>query len=104
LKILSTEVGPRSGKKSLQKSAQKKILDSVHDAWVSALKSPDGLIYGDEKNTCSFAVGPVNGSAHSHLPLLLSGSVSGWETGWEKKPKNRSRERDTKKGKGIALS
>ncbi|MDQ1254127.1 MAG: hypothetical protein QG646_3347 [Euryarchaeota archaeon] len=36
--------------KDLPKDKRKKqSFDSVHDAWVSALKSPDGLIYGDEK-------------------------------------------------------
>ncbi len=38
------------GEKELAKETRKrKSFDSVHDAWVSALKSPDGLIYGEEK-------------------------------------------------------
>jgi len=37
------------GEKELAKETRKrKSFDSVHDAWVSALKSPDGLIYGDD--------------------------------------------------------
>lgn len=36
--------------KNLPKEKSKKqTFDSIHDAWVSALKSPDGLIYGEEK-------------------------------------------------------
>lgn len=42
--------------KELQKERRKKTsFDSVHDAWVSALKSPDGLIYGDEKELLQLA-------------------------------------------------
>jgi SNF2 family DNA or RNA helicase len=50
--IVRSEVG----EKELQKERRKKTsFDSVHDAWVSALKSPDGLIYGDEKELLQLA-------------------------------------------------
>ena len=42
--------------KELPKERRKKTsFDSVHDAWVSALKSPDGLISGDEKELLQLA-------------------------------------------------
>ena len=44
------------GKKGLPKEIRKKAsFSSVHDAWVSALQSPDGLIYGDEKELLQLA-------------------------------------------------
>jgi len=44
------------GEKELAKEARKrKSFDSVHDAWVFALKSPDALIYGDEKELLQLA-------------------------------------------------
>ena len=50
--IVRSEVG----KKELPKERRKKTsFDSVHDAWVSALQSPDGLIYGDEKELLQLA-------------------------------------------------
>ncbi len=50
--IVRSEVG----KKDLPKERRKrKSFDSVHDAWVSALQSPDGLIYGDEKELLQLA-------------------------------------------------
>lgn len=36
------------GEKKLTKETRKKSFDSIHDAWVSALKSPDGLISGND--------------------------------------------------------
>lgn len=44
------------GKKRPEKEPRKrKSFDSVHDAWVSALKSPDGLISGDGKELLQLA-------------------------------------------------
>jgi hypothetical protein len=53
------------GKKACKRDAQKKILDSVHDAWVSALRSPEGLIYGDENELLQLRP-DRECSAHSH--------------------------------------
>ncbi len=51
-RIVRSEVG----KKGLPKEIRKKTsFASVHDAWVSALQSPDGLIYGDEKELLQLA-------------------------------------------------
>ncbi len=43
--IVRSEVGEKELAKETRK---RKSFDSVHDAWVSALKSPEGLIYGDD--------------------------------------------------------
>jgi SNF2 family DNA or RNA helicase len=51
--IVRSEVGEKELAKEIRK---RKPFDSVHDAWVSALKSPDGLIYGDEKELLQLAV------------------------------------------------
>ncbi|HWR26094.1 MAG TPA: DEAD/DEAH box helicase, partial [Methanosarcina sp.] len=51
-RIVRSEIG----KKELVKEVRKrKSFDSVHDAWVFGLKSPDGLIYGDEKELLQLA-------------------------------------------------
>ncbi len=51
-RIVRSEVG----EKELQKERRKKTsFNSVHDAWISALKSPDGLIYGDGKELLQLA-------------------------------------------------
>lgn len=36
------------GEGFVKETRKRKSFDSIHDAWVSALKSPDGLIYGDD--------------------------------------------------------
>ena len=51
-RIVRSEVGEKELAKETRK---RKSFDSVHDAWVSALKSPDGLIYGDEKELLQLA-------------------------------------------------
>jgi len=51
-RIVRSEVGEKELAKEKRK---RKSFDSVHDAWVSALKSPDGLIYGDEKELLQLA-------------------------------------------------
>lgn len=43
--IVRSEIGEKKPEKEMRK---RKSFDSVHDAWVSALKSSDGLIYGDD--------------------------------------------------------
>lgn len=43
--IVRSEIGEKGPAKGTRK---RKSFDSVHDAWVSALKSSDGLIYGDD--------------------------------------------------------
>ena len=49
-RIIRSEVGKKElPKERRKKTSFKTSFDSVHDAWVSALQSPDGLIYGDEK-------------------------------------------------------
>lgn len=50
--IVRSEIGDKELAKETRK---RKSFDSVHDAWVSALKSPDGLIYGDEKELLQLA-------------------------------------------------
>ncbi|MHC1756018.1 MAG: DEAD/DEAH box helicase [Methanosarcina sp.] len=50
--IVRSEIGEKKLAKEIRK---RKSFDSVHDAWVSALKSPDGLIYGDEKELLQLA-------------------------------------------------
>ena len=50
--IVRSEIGEKELAKEIRKG---KSFDSVHDAWVSALKSPDGLIYGDEKELLQLA-------------------------------------------------
>jgi len=42
--IVRSEIGEGLAKET----RKRKSFDSIHDAWVSALKSPDGLIYGDD--------------------------------------------------------
>jgi SNF2 family DNA or RNA helicase len=50
--IVRSEIGE---KKPAKEARKRKSFDSVHDAWVSALKSPDGLIYGNEKELLQLA-------------------------------------------------
>jgi len=51
-RIIRSEIGKKELAKEIRK---RKAFDSVHDAWVSALKSPDGLISGDEKELLQLA-------------------------------------------------
>lgn len=51
-RIVRSEIGEKERAKETRK---RKSFDSVHDAWVSALKSPDGLIYGNEKELLQLA-------------------------------------------------
>ena len=51
-RIIRSEVGEKEIPKERRK---RKSFDSAHDAWVSALKSPDGMIYGDEKELLQLA-------------------------------------------------
>jgi SNF2 family DNA or RNA helicase len=51
-KIVRSEVGGKEVPKERRKKAS---FDSVHDAWVSALRSPDGLIYGNENELLQLA-------------------------------------------------
>ncbi|MDI9393959.1 MAG: DEAD/DEAH box helicase [Euryarchaeota archaeon] len=50
--IVRSEIGE---KKLSKETHKRKSFDSIHDAWVSALKSPEGLIYGDEKELLQLA-------------------------------------------------
>ena len=48
--IVRSEIGEKESSKEVSKGLRKrKSFDSIHDAWIFALKSPDGLIYGNEK-------------------------------------------------------
>jgi SNF2 family DNA or RNA helicase len=51
--IVRSEVGKKGLPKEMRKKAS---FSSVHDAWLSALQSPDGLIYGDEKELLQLTV------------------------------------------------
>src|SRR5665647_3012718 len=51
-RIVRSEVGKKGLPKEMRKKAS---FSSIHDAWVSALQSPDGLIYGDEKELLQLA-------------------------------------------------
>src|SRR5665647_2853194 len=51
-RIVRSEVGKKGLPKEIRKKAS---FSSVHDAWVSALQSLDGLIYGDEKELLQLA-------------------------------------------------
>lgn len=51
-RIVRSEIGE---KKLSKETRKRKSFDSIHDAWVSALKSPDGLISGDEKELLQLA-------------------------------------------------
>jgi len=51
-RIVRSEVGKKGLPKEIRKKAS---FSSVHDAWVSALQNPDGLIYGDEKELLQLA-------------------------------------------------
>jgi len=100
--IVRSEIGE---KKPAKEPRKRKSFDSVHDAWVSALKSPDGLIYGDEKELLQLAVR----TREWQRPLtILTTSPFRFcfrleEPAAEKETEEtEAGKRDTKKGKGIA--
>ena len=48
--IVRSEIGEKESSKEISEEIHKrKSFDSIHDAWIFALQSPDGLIYGNEK-------------------------------------------------------
>lgn len=103
--IVRSEIGE---KKPAKETRKRKSFDSVHDAWVSALKSPDGLIYGDEKELLQLAVRtrewqrPLTILTTSPFRFCFRLEEPAAEEEIEETEETEAGKRDTKKGKGIA--
>ncbi|AKB26876.1 Helicase, SNF2/RAD54 family [Methanosarcina siciliae T4/M] len=98
------------GEKELAKGTRKrKSFDSVHDAWVSALKSSDGLIYGEENELLQLAVRarewqrPLTVLTTSPFRFCFRLEEPAMEEGTEETEETEAGKIDTEKGgKGIA--
>ncbi|WP_440946246.1 DEAD/DEAH box helicase [Methanosarcina sp. T3] len=104
--IVRSEIGEKELAKEMRK---RKSFDSVHDAWVSALKSPDGLIYGDEKELLQLATRtrewqrPLTILTTSPFRFCFRLEEPAAEEGPEESEENEGGIGDTKKGReGIA--
>jgi len=104
--IVRSEIGE---KKPAKETRKRKSFDSVHDAWVSALKSPDGLIYGDEKELLQLAVRtrewqrPLTILTTSPFRFCFRLEEPAAEEQIEENEETEAGKRDTKKGReGIA--
>ena len=110
--IVRSEIGE---KKLAKETRKRKSFDSVHDAWVSALRSPEGLIYGDENELLQLAArtrewqrpltilttSPFRFCFRLEEPALEEEIEETEET--EEIEENEAGKRDTKKGReGIA--
>lgn len=104
--IVRSEIGE---KKTAKETRKRKSFDSIHDAWVSALRSPDGLIYGDEKELMQLAARTrewqrpltILTTSPFRFCFRLEEPAVGEET--EEIEETEAGKRDTKKGReGIA--
>lgn len=69
-----------AGKKQLSEKTHRTSFDSVHDAWVSALQSPEGLIHGDEKELLQLAARTHEWQRPLTILATSPGSVSAWRS------------------------
>ncbi len=103
--IVRSEIGE---KKLAKETRKRKSFDSIHDAWVSALKSPDGLIYGDEKELLQLSVRtrewqrPLTILTTSPFRFCFRLEEPALEEEIEETEETEAGKRDTMKGKGIA--
>ncbi|WP_410508390.1 DEAD/DEAH box helicase [Methanosarcina hadiensis] len=103
--IVRSEIGEKEPAKEARK---RKSFDSVHDAWVSALKSPDGLIYGDEKELLQLSLRarewqcPLTILTTSPFRFCFRLEEPAAKEEIEEIEETESGKKDTKKGKDIA--